>query len=208
MNYALLRNNKIYEIKNNIIKKVAPKKDLNNPQGLNKSEKEKVLITLMKKFNISEEQANKLFFSKSGNYREELLSLENRENEIRLNNIVETGKLGYIFRGLKYSRLIKEEIITSQLAIIKATPKIVANHRSYIKELKYLKLQLIDDNEKKVKVIYCFKHNIYKDGLYLQVKNYYNDFAKSIKGPVLVSYTAKSKYIVSISKDLDKIMNK
>ena len=46
----------------------------------------------MKKFNISEEQANKLFFSKSGNYREELLSLENRENEIRFNNIVETGK--------------------------------------------------------------------------------------------------------------------
>jgi hypothetical protein len=74
--------------------------------------------------------------------------------------------------------------------------------------LKYLKLQLIDDNGKKVKVIYWFKHNIYKDVLYLQVKNYYNDFAKSIKGPVLVSYTAKSKYIVSISKDLDVIMNK
>ena len=208
MNYALLRNYKIYEIKNKIIKKVAPKKDLNNPQGLNKLEKEKALIILMKKFNISEEQANKLLFSTSGNYREELLSLENRENEIRFNNIVETGNLGYIFRGLKYSRLIKEEIITSQFAIIKATPKIVAGHRSYIKELKHLKLQLIDDNGKKVKAIYCFKHNIYKDGFYLPVKNYYNELAKSIKGPVLVSYAAKSKFIVSISKDLDAIMNK
>ncbi|MBQ7276741.1 MAG: hypothetical protein IJS58_05755 [Bacilli bacterium] len=208
MNYALLKNYKIYEIKNKIIKKVAPKKDLNNPQGLNKSEKEKVLIILMKKFNISEEQANKLLFSTSGNYREELLSLENRENEIRFNNIVETGKLGYIFRGLKYSRLIKEEIITSEFAIIKATPKIVAKHRSYIKELKHLKLQLIDNNGKKVKAIYCFKHDVYKDGFYLPVKKYYNELAKSIKGSVLVSYTAKSKYIVSISKDLDEIMNK
>jgi len=208
MNYALLRNYKIYEIKNKIIKKVAPKKDLNNPQGLNKLEKEKALIILMKKFNISEEQANKLLFSTSGNYREELLSLENRENEIRFNNIVETGNLGYIFRGLKYSRLIKEKIITSEFAIIKATPKIVASHRSFIKELKHLKLQLIDDNGKKVKAIYCFKHNIYKDGFYLPVKNYYNELAKSIKGPVLVSYAAKSKFIVSISKDLDAIMNK
>ena len=208
MNYALLRNYKIYEIKNKIIKKVAPKKDLNNPQGLNKLEKEKVLIILMKKFNISEEQANKLLLSTSGNYREELLSLENRENEIRFNNIVETGKLGYIFRGLKYSRLIKEEIITSQFAIIKATPKIVTEHRSYIKELKHLKLQLIDDNGKKVKAIYCFKDNVYKDGFYLPVKNYYNELAKSIKGTVLVSYTAKSKYIISISKDLDRIINK
>ena len=123
MNYALLRNYKIYEIKNKIIKKIAPKKDLNNPQGLNKSEKEKVLIILMKKFNISEEQANKLFFSKSGNYREELLSLENRENEIRFNNIVETGKLGYIFRGLKYSRLIKEKKLLLNLLLLKLRQK-------------------------------------------------------------------------------------
>lgn len=207
MNYALLSNYKIYEIKNSIIKKVAPKKDLNNPQGLNKKEKEKVLIVLMKKFNISEEQANKLFSSKSGKYREELLSLENRENEIRFNNIVETGKLGYIFRGLKYSRLIKEEIITSKLAITKATPKIQAESRSYLKKLNHLKLQLIDDNGKKVNAIYCFKRNIYKDGFYLPVKKYYNELAKSIKGAVLVSYTAKSKYIVSISKNLDAIMN-
>ena len=161
----------------------------------------------MKSLKINEKQANTLFYSKSGQYREELLAIENRENEIKFCNIVENGNFRIFFGKLRYFNLIKEEIITANLTITKALPKIKIFHRTYLKQLHYIKLFLTDQNGKKIRAKYYFKHSIYKEGFYLSVRNYYRTLANEIKGSISISYTDKTKYAVSISKDLDKIMS-
>lgn len=203
MNYALLSNSKIYDIKNKLLKKAAPKKDVRNLNGFTNIEKQKAIFLIMKKFNINESQATSLFYSKSGKYREELLALDNRVKENAFSNLVETGFFCSLFGSLKYSKIINESNITKNLKIIQVIPKIKTYYKSYTKRLIRIKLLCVDEELNKYYLNYIFDRCISKDGLYFAIKKYYVGLADKIKGDIKVTYTAKSKLIISCSKDIE-----
>lgn len=208
MNYVLLSNLKIYDIKNKLLKKAAPKKDVRNPNGFTNAEKQKAIFLLMKKFNINESQATSLFYSKSGKYREELLELDNRGKEKAFSNLVEAGYFCHLFGSLKYSKIVNESTINKNLNILKAIPKIKTYHRSYTKRLIRIKILCIDDNQNKYNLNYVFEKYISKEGLYFVVKKHFEELANKIKGNVRVTYTAKTRLVILISKNIEDIMDK
>lgn len=206
MNYSLLQNFKIYDIKNKVLKKAAPKKDVRNPNGFTHVEKQKAISLLKKKFKINESQASNLFYSKSGNYREELLDLDNRNNEKQYSGIVESGQFGFLFGKLRYNRLISDEIISEKLLVVKLIPKIHREHRSYSCWVRKIRL-ICDYNGKRIILNYFSGKILLREGLWFKVRKQFFDLAKKLEGNMLVSYTAKTKYVVKASKDIDKIMN-
>ena len=206
MNYSLLQNFKIYDIKNKLLKKAAPKKDIRNPNGFTNAEKQKAISLLMKKFKINESQAINLFYSKSGYYREELLDLDNRNNEKQYGGIVESGHFGFLFGKFRYNRLISDEIISEKLLVVKVIPKIHREHRSYRCWLRKIRL-ICDRNGKRISLNYFSGKILLREGLWFKVRKQFFDLAKKLEGNMLVSYTAKTKYVVKASKDIDKIMN-
>ena len=206
MNYSLLQNFKIYDIKNKVLKKAAPKKDARNPNGFTHVEKQKAISLLMKKFKINESQAINLFYSKSGYYREELLDLDNRNNEKQYGGIVESGHFGFLFGKFRYNRLISDEIISKKLLVVKVIPKIHREHRSYRCWLRKNRL-ICDHNGKRISLNYFSGKILLREGLWFKVRKQFFDSAKDLEGNMLVLYTAKTKYVVKASKDIDKIMN-
>jgi hypothetical protein len=207
MNYALLQNFKIYDIKNKILKKAAPKKDVRNPNGFTNDEKQKAIFLLMKKFNISESQAINLFYSKSGYYREELLDLEKRSNEKKYSGIVESGHFRFLFGNLKYNKMISDEIVSKNLLVVKAIPKTYRNRRSYNVNLRKIKLIFKADNGSKIVINYFSGKILSKEGICFKARKKFLSLAKQLNGNMFVSFTAKTKYVVETSKDIDKIMN-
>ena len=206
MNYSILQNFKIYDIKNKLLKKAAPKKDIRNPNGFTNPEKQKAISLLMKKFKINESQAINLFYSKSGYYREELLDLDNRSNEKQYGGIVESGHFGFLFGKFRYNKLISDEIISKKLLVVKVIPKIHREHRSYRRWLRKIRL-ICDHNGKRISLNYFSGKILLREGLCFKVRKQFFDLAKELEGNMLVSYTAKTKYVVKTSKDIDKVMN-
>lgn len=208
MDYALLQNFKIYDIKQKVLKKAAPNKDVRNPQGFNNEEKAKAIFLLKKKFQITEKQANNLFYSKSGKYREELLKLDNRENEMIFGNIVEIGYFRCLFGSIRYKKIASEEIITSNLVIVKAIPRLKHYRGKYTNRLISIKLICVDEFGKKINLIYVFGHFIFEDGWYFKAKKHYAGVAKKLNGATSITYINNSKYIIKISKNIEQIMDK
>ena len=207
MNYSLLQNFKIYDTKNKVLKKAAPKKDVRNPNGFTHVEKQKAISLLMKKFKINESQAINLFYSKSGYYREELLDLDNRNNEKQYGGIVESGRFGFLFGKYRYNRLISDEIISEKLLVVKVIPKIHREHRSYRCWLRRIRLICGDHNGKRICLNYFSGKILLREGLWFKVRKQFFDLAKELEGNILVSYTSKTKCVVKASKDIDKVMN-
>lgn len=61
--------------------------------------------------------------------------------------------------------------------------------------------------EKEILELYAYIY-ISKEGLYFVVKKHFEELANKIKGNVKVTYTAKTRLVILISKNIEDIMDK
>ncbi|MBO4623287.1 MAG: hypothetical protein J5691_05295 [Bacilli bacterium] len=207
MEYAVLTQYKIFNIRMRLLKKAAPKKDPRNPKGFDNDEKNKAIKLIMKKFNIDERLAKNLFYSKSDRIRDELLELENRQDEKKYNRIVDAGYFLHFYGSKRYKNLIHEEIKSGFITIKKLIPKIHRYPRSYEYVIKKVILKCVSDDKNTFKAIYYLNNPIYGAGYpvitYLKIKN---KCQENIFVNCLIEYTSKTKCVVSISKNIDRLM--